>query len=108
MHSALNPGSLDLGFRFILIVVYGRMNEHSQRALIYFVVFVKVDSSPLKLNKWARLTELGMSPNAYKVTMVNEDTRVRFTPSPFGQGRGVLGGWLNISIKLDQFDDFLK
>lgn len=66
------------------------------------------DDSILKLNKWARLTELGMSPAAYKLTMVDEETRVRFTPSPLSPAKGVLGGWLNISIKLDQFDDFLK
>ncbi len=62
---------------------------------------------PIKPNKWARLTELGMSPTAYKATMVNEETRVRFTPSTF-RAQGVLGGWLNISIKLEQFDDLLK
>ena len=62
--------------------------------------------SPLKPNTWARLTELGMSPNAYKVTMCNDETRVRFTPSQF-RPQGVLGGWMNISIKLDQFEDLL-
>lgn len=64
---------------------------------------------PIKPNKWARLTELGMSPTAYKATMVTEETRVRFTPSPLAPGVIDWGkGWLNISIKLDQFDDFLK
>lgn len=62
--------------------------------------------SLLKPNKWARLTELGMSPATYKATMVNEDTRIRFTPSP-ARPRGVLGGWMNISIRLDEYDDFL-
>ncbi len=62
--------------------------------------------SPLKPNKWARLTELGMSPTAFKATMVNEDTRIRFTPSQL-RPAGVLGGWLNISIRLDQYDDLL-
>jgi len=62
--------------------------------------------SPLKPNRWVRLTELGMSPANYKTTMVNEDTRIRFTPSPVNP-RGVLGGWLNISIKPDEYDDFL-
>jgi hypothetical protein len=47
-----------------------------------------------------------MSPNAYKATMVNDDTRVRFTPSQL-RPQGVLGGWLNISIKPDQFEDLL-
>jgi hypothetical protein len=65
--------------------------------------------SPLKPNRWARLTELGMSITAYKATMVNEETRIRFTPAQITQpgGRGVIGGWLNISIKLDQYDDLL-
>jgi len=61
---------------------------------------------PIKPNKWARLTELGMSPNAFRTTMVNDETRIRFTPSPLNPS-GVLSGWLNISIKLDQYDDFL-
>jgi hypothetical protein len=67
--------------------------------------------SLLKPNKWARLTELGMSPSAFKETMINEETRVRFTP-PTTRPMGVIewsrGGWLNISIKLDQYDDLLK
>jgi len=62
--------------------------------------------SPLKPNKWVRLTELGMSPANYKTTMVDEETRIRFTPSPLSP-RGVLAGWLNISIKLDEYDNFL-
>lgn len=67
-------------------------------------------SSPLRPNKWYRLTELGMGPNAYKVTMVNNDTRIRFTPSPVAAalGRPWVGvGWLNISIKLDQVENLL-
>jgi len=67
--------------------------------------------SPLKPNKWARLTELGMSPNAFRSTMINDDTRVRFTPPttrPMGVIEWARGGWLNISIKLDQSDDLLK
>jgi hypothetical protein len=67
--------------------------------------------SPLKPNKWVRLTELGMSANAFRATMINEETRVRFTP-PVTRPTGVIewarGGWLNISIKFDQFDDLLK
>ncbi len=58
--------------------------------------------SILQPNKWVRLTELGMSPDAYKATMVNEDTRIRFAASPHGN---VLSGWLNISIKLDQVEE---
>jgi hypothetical protein len=58
-------------------------------------------------NKWTRLTELGMSSAAYIADMVNDETRIRFTPSQFGGG-GVIGGWMNISIKLEQVDDFLK
>jgi len=68
---------------------------------------IRVPEEPglgIKPNKWVRLTELGMGPNAYKATMVNDDTRIRFAQSPLGR---VIGGWLNISIKLDQFDDLL-
>jgi hypothetical protein len=61
-------------------------------------------SSPLRPNKWFRLTELGMSPNAYRATMVDDDTRIRFCQSPLGR---VIGGWLNISIKLDVVDDLM-
>lgn len=61
--------------------------------------------SPLRPNKWVRLTELGMAPSAYKATMVNDETRIRFTPSPLGR---VIGGWLNISIKLNLVDDLLN
>jgi len=60
--------------------------------------------APLNLNKWHRLTELGMSPEAYKATMVSDETRVRFTTSPFGR---VIASWLNIDIKLDLVDDFM-
>ncbi len=68
----------------------------------------EVENSPIKPNKWVRLTELGMSPTAYKATMVNDETRIRFTPSPVIPSPGVLSGWMNISIKLDQYEDFLK
>jgi len=61
--------------------------------------------TPIDLNKWVRLTELGMSPAAYITDMVNDETRVRFTPSQYGN---VLGGWLNISIKFGVMDDFLR
>lgn len=60
--------------------------------------------SPLRPNRWVRLTELGMSPAAYIADMVTEDTRIRFTPSPRGN---VIGGWLNISLKQKLVDDFL-
>ena len=60
--------------------------------------------APLRPNKWYRLTELGMSPEAYRMTMVDDEARIRFTTSPLGN---VLGGWLNISIKLDFFDEFI-
>ena len=69
---------------------------------------VRVPEEPaphLKLNKWFRLTELGMSPEAFHATMVTDETRIRFTPSPLGN---VLGGWLNIPIKLEQVEDLLK
>lgn len=62
-------------------------------------------SPPLELNKWFRLTELGMNPEAYKATMVNDDTRIRFTPSPFGR---VIGRWLNIDIRLDEVEDLMR
>jgi hypothetical protein len=61
--------------------------------------------APFHPNKWSRLTELGMSPAAYIADMVTEATRIRFTPSPFGN---IIGEWLNISIKLPQVEDFLK
>ena len=60
--------------------------------------------SPLQPNKWVRLTELGMSPDAYRATMVHDETRIRFTPSPLGN---VLGGWLSISIRPDLVEDLL-
>jgi hypothetical protein len=60
--------------------------------------------SPLQPNRWVRLTELGMSPQAYIADMVNPETKIRFTRSPVGN---VIGGWLNISIKANQADDFL-
>lgn len=60
--------------------------------------------SPLRPNRWARLTELGMGPKAYIANMVNDETRIRFTWSPLGN---VIGGWMNISIKPDLMDDFL-
>jgi len=61
-------------------------------------------NSTLEPNKWFRLTELGMSPEAYRTDMVNDDTRIRFTPSPLGN---VIGKWMNISIKLEQVEDLL-
>jgi len=63
--------------------------------------------STFKPNKWSRLTELGMSPAAFKITMVDDETRVRFTSPPGGRP-SLLSGWLNISIKLDRYDDLLK
>jgi hypothetical protein len=60
---------------------------------------------PLELNKWARLTELGMSPEAYKAAMVNNETRIRFTPSPFGS---VIGRWLNIDLKPGFVQDLMR
>ena len=60
---------------------------------------------PVQPNRWARLTELGMSHGAFIATMVDRETRIRFTPSPLGN---VVGGWLNISIKLEQVEDLLK
>jgi hypothetical protein len=62
------------------------------------------ENSTLRLNRWARLTELGMSPAAYIATMVNDETRIRFEQGPLGP---VLRRWLNISIKLEQVDDLL-
>ncbi len=51
------------------------------------------------------LTELGMSPDAYRAAMVNEETRVSFAPSPLGN---VVGGWMNIAIKLEDVEDLMK
>ncbi len=61
-------------------------------------------NSPFQPNRWVRLTELGMSPEAYRATMVNEETRIRFTPAPL---RNVIGGWLNISIRRELMEDLL-
>lgn len=58
----------------------------------------------LELSKWTRLTELGMSADAFKATMVNPETRVQFTPSANG---AVIGRWMNIDIKLDQVQDLM-
>lgn len=60
--------------------------------------------SPIKPNKWKRLTELGMAPKAYIANMVTDETRIRFTGSPLGR---VIGGWMNISIKPGLVDDLL-
>jgi len=62
-------------------------------------------NSPLHPNKWYRLTELGMSPDAFNADMVDDETRILFTPSPIPN---VLAGWMNISIKLDKFTDLIK
>ncbi|MCL4232211.1 MAG: hypothetical protein KJ053_11560 [Dehalococcoidia bacterium] len=59
---------------------------------------------PLDLNRWTRLTELGMSADAYRATMVDDETRIRFTPSPFGP---VIGRWLNIDIAPGAGEDLL-
>jgi hypothetical protein len=42
-------------------------------------------NSPLRPNKWVRLTDLGMSFKAFYTTMVNGETRITFTPSPLGR-----------------------
>jgi hypothetical protein len=60
--------------------------------------------SPLRPNRWVRLTELGMGPKPYIANMVNDQTRIRFTGSPLGN---VIGGWINISIKPNLVDNFL-
>jgi hypothetical protein len=65
--------------------------------------------SSLQPNKWFRLTELGLSFNAYRATMINAETRIRFEPSPLGPVLWqVIGGWLNIFIKLQDVQDLLK
>lgn len=61
--------------------------------------------APLQLNRWVRLTELGMSVEAYLATMVDNDTRIRFTPSPYGS---VIGNWLNIDIKPGLVQDLMS
>lgn len=60
--------------------------------------------SSLQPNKWVRLTELGMGPKAYIASMVNDETRIRFTWSPLGN---VISGWINISIKPKLVENFL-
>lgn len=69
-------------------------------------IHVPEEPSPdLRLNKWFRLTELGMSPAAYRATMVDKETRVSFAPSPLGN---VLGAWMNIAINPENPQDLLK
>lgn len=58
----------------------------------------------LNLKKWTRLTELGMSADAYRATMVDDETRIRFTPSPLGN---VIGAWLNIDIHSGPGEDLM-
>jgi len=63
---------------------------------------------PIKPNRWARFTELGMSPNTFKATMTDDTTRVRFTPAPVGPDNTLINwgqDWPNVSIKLDYYDD---
>ena len=64
----------------------------------------EVADMAIQPNKFYRLTELGMSPESYTAVMINEDSRIRFTTSPFGR---VMGNYFNISIKLHIVDDFL-
>jgi len=68
-------------------------------------VVEELENSFIKVNKWYRLTELGMSIEAFHATMVNKETRIAFTPSPFGN---IIGGWLNIGIKLNEVQDLMK
>lgn len=63
------------------------------------------DDFGLGLNRWYRLTELGMSPEAYKATMVHDESRIRFEQSPLGR---VIGLWMNISIRFEDVEDLLK
>jgi hypothetical protein len=64
----------------------------------------EVADATIQPNKFYRLTELGISSDGFMATMVNNETRVRFTQSPFGS---VIGKWLNISIYLDTVDDLM-
>ncbi len=62
-------------------------------------------ASPLHPNRWFRLTELGLvSFDAYRTTMVDDETRLRFTPSPLSR---VIGDWRNIFIKPPLVEDLL-
>ena len=65
----------------------------------------EVDGAAIHPNKFYRLTELGMSAESYKAVMVNEDSRVRFTPSPFGK---VMGNYFNCSTMRRTVDDLLS
>jgi len=60
--------------------------------------------SQLQLNRWFRLTELGMGPRAYIANMVDKESSIRFTGSPLGN---VIGGWMNISIRPKLVEDLL-
>lgn len=68
----------------------------------------EITGSGLGANKWVRLTELGMSREAYMATMVNEETRIRFTPPAGAPMHQVLAGWLNMGIKLREVEELLK
>ena len=69
---------------------------------------IRVPEEPdslLNPNRWFRMTELGMvNFDAYRKTMVDTETRIRFTPSPLSR---VIGEWINIFIKLELIEDLL-
>ena len=68
---------------------------------------MKVEFDPsgiLKPNKFERFTELGIGVDAYHSVFVNDESRIRFLASPYGN---VLANWINMSIKLNDVDEFL-
>jgi hypothetical protein len=61
-------------------------------------------SFPCQLNRWYRLTELGVPSVEAFNKVINGEQRIRFTPSPLGN---VLGEWRNIFINPDNVEIFL-
>ena len=45
----------------------------------------EVADMAIQPNKYYRLFELGMSPESYTAVMINDESRIRFTTSPFGR-----------------------
>ncbi len=64
----------------------------------------EVEGTAIQPNKYFRLTELGMSPASYTAVMIDDDSRIRFTTSPFGR---VMGHYYNISIKFHIVDNLM-
>lgn len=62
----------------------------------------------LQPHKYYRMTEVGMSRETQVVCTVNEDTRLRYTWSTLAQREDLVGVWINMSMKFEQVQEFLK